>query len=359
MTIRPASLIALFALATPLSAQTTDSSAVAIPNAAAPAAATARYVAPNHPVVRECDAMQPAWIFCDDFEHNRLKDYFEYNAADSSFELTDSIGVLGSTGMRVHFRKGEVDAGSLRLAFGKTPSPYIHPVDSGATIYRELYWRVYVRNDSTWIGGGGDKLSRAQVLASPTWAQAMGAPIWSGGGGKKPGSPTSNYLVIDPYSGTDLSGKLVTTTYNDFPRLRWLGARRGRTPLFDRTHVGNWYCVEGHVRLNDAGQSNGVFEMWIDDWLEARDANLNWVGNFSEYGLNTVFLENYWNAGSPVDQTRYMDNFVVSTQRIGCGRLIPPVVPPDIPPAVVPDSAVPDTVSHVALPTSDTTHVTR
>lgn len=275
--------------------------------------------ASNRPVVHECDAPKPAWIFCDDFETNRLSSYFEYSHPDSSFELTNGVGVLGSTGMRAHFRKGQVDAGSLRLAFGKTPSPYIHPVDSGSTIYRELYWRMYVRDDSAWTGGGGDKLSRAQVLASPSWAQAMGAPVWSGGGGTPPGS---NYLVIDPYSGTDLAGTLRTTTYNDFPRLRWLGAVRTATPVFDQSHVGRWYCVEAHVRLNDAGRSDGVFELWIDDYLEARHADLNWIGHFADYGLNTVFFENYWNAGSPVDQSRYMDNFVVSTQRIGCGRSV-------------------------------------
>lgn len=274
--------------------------------------------ASNKPIVHECDAARPEWIFCDDFETNRLASYFEYSHRDSSFELTESIGVLGSAGMRAHFRKGQVDAGSLRLAFGKTPTPYMHPVDSGTANYRDIYWRVYVRDDSTWIGGGGDKLSRAQVLASPTWAQAMGAPVWSGGGNADGGA---NYLVLDPYSGTNADGILQTSTYNDFPHLRWLGAVRSRTPIFDRSHVGKWYCVEAHVQLNDAGASNGVFELWIDDYLEARHVDLNWLGSFAEYGINTVFLENYWNAGSPVDQYRYMDNFVVSTERIGCGRL--------------------------------------
>jgi hypothetical protein len=76
--------------------------------------------------------------------------------------------------------------------------------------------------------------------------------------------------------------------------------------------------VEVHVRLNDAGQTNGVFEYWLDGVLEARKATLNWVGAFAAYGINAVFVENYWNTGSPVAQERYFDNLVVSTQRIGC-----------------------------------------
>ena len=270
----------------------------------------------NRPVAHECDERRPEWIFCDDFESGKLNRYFEYSNPDSSFVLADSVGVLGSAGMRVRFSKGQVDAGSLKVAFGKTPSAYMHPVDSGATIYREIYWRLYVRNDSSWTGGGGDKLSRAQVLVSPIWQQAMGAPVWSSGGSP----PGANYLAIDPYSGTDTSGAIVTTTYNDFPHLRWLGAVRARTPIFDSTHVGKWYCVEAHVRLNDPGRANGVFEMWTDDWLEARETDLNWVGRFTDYGLNTVFVENYWNAGAPVTERRYVDNLVISTRRIGCGR---------------------------------------
>jgi len=32
-----------------------------------------------------------------------------------------------------------------------------------------------------------------------------------------------------------------------------------------------------------------------------------------------MYLEKYWNDGVPQAQERYFDNFVVSTQRIGCG----------------------------------------
>lgn len=268
----------------------------------------------SQPIADECVHSKPGWIFCDDFESDRLKQYFEYNDARGSFTRTPAVGVLGSTGMRVHFDSGQVNAGSLRLAFGKTPAAYIHPVDSGTAIIREVYWRMYVRTDSNWTGGGGDKLSRAQSLVSPEWAQAMGAPVWSGDAGA-----ITNYLMIDPYSGIGPTGKPVTTTYNDFPNLHWLGAVHGKTPVFDAEHVGRWYCVEARVRLNDQGQSNGEFDLWIDDSLEAAHPHLNWVGDYGEFGINTVFLENYWNAGSPVTQNRYMDNFVVSRRRIGCG----------------------------------------
>jgi len=170
-----------------------------------------------------------------------------------------------------------------------------------------------VRNSSTWTGGGGYKLSRVtSLVASNSWAQSMIGHVWAGH------EPYEDYLFLDPASGTDTEGNLRTTTYNDFPNLRWLGRAQGSTPIFDSQHVGEWYCVEARVRLNTPGRSDGVTELWIDDELEARRTGLNWVGSFQEYGLNAAFLENYWDGGAPTAQERYFDSFVVSTRRIGC-----------------------------------------
>jgi hypothetical protein len=171
---------------------------------------------------------------------------------------------------------------------------------------------MYVKNQSGWTGGGGDKLSRAMSLASSTWAQAMIAHVWSGSG------TAQDYLVVDPASGTDAQGTLMTTTYNDFANLRWLGSAQATVPMFDAAHVGLWHCVEAHARLNDVGTTNGLMELWIDGSPQAQRTGLNFVGSYSQYGINAVFFESYWNAGSPVAQERYFDNIVVSTKPIGC-----------------------------------------
>jgi len=271
-------------------------------------------VTPPPSPAAECAAPKAGWIWCDDFEQDRLARYFEYASDGGSFMRAGGVGKDGSYGMRGRFAAGQVSAGALHLAFGRTPQAKFRPVDAGTANYRELYWRFYVKHEAGWTGGGGNKLTRAFIFASPdTWAQAMIAHVWSGGK-----DPSWNYLILDPASGTDASGKLVTTTYNDFANLRWLGKVQGRTPMFDGSHVGSWYCVESHVRLNDAGQSNGVFEVWLNGQLEGQKTAMNWLGSFSAYGLNAVYLENYWNAGSPKAQERYFDNLVVSTSRIGC-----------------------------------------
>lgn len=268
---------------------------------------------PSGPVIAECATPRAEWIWCDDFEQPRLTSYFEYASDNGAFTRASGVGLDSSWGMRARWAAGQVAAGALHLAFGRTPQAYFDPVDSGTTDYREIYWRHFVRREAGWVGGGADKLSRATIFASSTsWAQAMVAHVWSGG------PNTKDYVILDPASGTDASGVLQTTTYNDFANFRWLGSDRSNVAMFADSTAGRWYCVEAHVRLNDAGQANGVFELWIDGALEAQRTGLNWVGGFNGYGINAVFLENYWNAGAPAPRERSFDNFIVATDRIGC-----------------------------------------
>ena len=149
----------------------------------------------------------------------------------------------------------------------------------------------------------------------------MIAHIWSGGE-----SPANNYLTMDPASGIDDStGKLITTTFNDFTNLRWLGNLAGVTPLFSSEGVGKWYCIITHIKLNSPGKKNGIFEFWINDTLQAGRYDLDWVSNWNtspfSYLINAVFFENYWNRGSPKEQERYFDNILITTSPIQCGCL--------------------------------------
>jgi hypothetical protein len=262
--------------------------------------------------VSECDEPKAGRIWCDDFESDRTPAYFEYDDGRGSFARVAGVGLDSSSGMRVRWQRGTVNAGSLHLAFGRTPIPYMKPADEGTTNYREIYWRMYVRLQADWTGGGGDKLSRAIVFANGSFAEAAVSHVWS---------MNAAYLGLDPASGTDASGTLKTTGYNDSPNLRFLGALASTTPIFDAAHVGKWYCVEAHMRLNDFGETNGVNELWINGNLEVQATNLNWVGGFNQFGINAIYFENYWNDGSPAVQERYFDNLVVSTQRIGCTAL--------------------------------------
>src|SRR5438034_660625 len=264
----------------------------------------------------ECANPPPGTIWCDDFEVDRLSSYFEH-LSPSSFARTAGVGLDGSSGMKAVYTPGVAQAGDLKVAFGRSPDPaYVTPVDGGTSDYRDIYWRAYLKNQAGWTGGGAGAFTKAMVLASPDWAQAAVGYVVAPGFG--------DALRLDPVSGTDADGNLLTTGYNDFDHFTWLGNATGATPIFGEAAVGQWYCIEAHMRLNDAGQSNGILEYWINGTLDAQRTGLNFLGSYSAFGINAIFFENYWSATAPQPEERYWDNIVVATQRIGCGPSGPP-----------------------------------
>jgi hypothetical protein len=265
----------------------------------------------------ECDAWHtrhPEWIFCDDFESTgpllATGRYFEVNDNAGDFHVVAGEGLQGSRAIRASWQSGEVDAGNLKLGFGRSPSAYFSKGIRPDEDFREVYYRMFVRLQPGWKGNPF-KLSRATVLAKPDWSQAMIAHLWG---------DQATGLQLDPARCTDAAGAVKCAGYNDFNNIQWIGAKAGPTHVFDGNYGGQWLCVEAHVKLNTAGKSDGVHEYWIGDSLEARREGLNFLGNYSAYGINGVFFENYWNTGSPQAQQRWFDGIVVSTKRIGCAE---------------------------------------
>ena len=269
----------------------------------------------------ECQNWQtlhPEWVFCDDFEDGtplvRQGRYFEYDNNDGDFIILDGVGFNNSKGMRALWQEGEVEAGGLKLGFGRNPSSYMNKGIRPNEDFREIYYRMYLKMQDGWQGDPA-KLSRATIIAASDWSQAMIAHLWGDG---------KYHLLVDPVRCVDENNNVKCIGYNDFAHMDWLGYQSGITPIFDSEHDNRWFCIEAHVRLNDPGQSNGIQEFWIDGQLEARREGLNFVRSYTSYGINAIFFENYWNSGSPKQQERYFDNIVVSTQRIGCLDNIPP-----------------------------------
>lgn len=263
----------------------------------------------------ECQNWQtshPEWIFCDDFESTAslvgTGRYFEYDNNNGDFIVTNSVGLSGSRAMRALWQTGETDAGHLALGFGKNPNSYMNKNIRPTENFKEVYYRMYLKMDAGWQGNPY-KLSRATIFTDTNWSQAMIAHLWQG---------TGNLLAIDPVSCVGADNSVVCRGYNNFANMKWLGLKSGITPIFDSSNSDKWFCIESHVKLNDAGQSNGVQEFWIDGQLEARRDLLNFVGSYSTYGINAIFFENYWNSSATRQQGRLIDNIVVSTQRIGC-----------------------------------------
>ena len=88
-------------------------------------------------------------------------------------------------------------------------------------------------------------------------------------------------------------------------------------PISSTAESGWWCCVEARVKLNAPGRRDGLMQLWIDGRLQSERTGLDWRGTYASHGLNAVFLETGRNDGSPVTQTRWLDNFVISTRSIG------------------------------------------
>ncbi|MCA1964130.1 MAG: hypothetical protein LDL31_09325 [Prosthecobacter sp.] len=245
----------------------------------------------------------PAVIWADGFESaERWNQYPEKEGV-----LEDGAG-LGGTGraLRQDYAKGSQGKGGLKLIFGDSPV-YPRAALRRGEKFGEIWWRVYVKHQPGWMGGGPDKLSRATSFASSSWSQAMIAHVWSAG----------ESLTLDPATGV-VGGEVVTQKYNDFERLRWLGNRPvSQLKIHSAEEAGRWVCVEARVKLNTPGMKDGINQLWLDGRLECERRNLDWRGSYEGHGINAVLLESYWNKGSPADQARWLDHFVVSTAPIG------------------------------------------
>lgn len=256
------------------------------------------------PLAKQPQADDPAVIWYDDFDGPEKP----YTETEGGLDDRAAFGGAGRS-MACRYEKGKLGRGNRKVFFGDSPTGRV--VRRGET-FQDVYWRVYVRHQPGWAGGGEAKLSRITSIASPNWTQAMIGHVWSSG----------ETLTLDPASGVR-DGRVATTRYNDFARLRWLGNKpTARFPISSAGESGWWVCVEARVRLNTPGERDGLMQLWIDGRLESERTGLDWRGRYDEHGLNAVFLESYWNEGSPVDQTRWLDLFVISTRPIG-----PVVVP--------------------------------
>ncbi|TVP98261.1 MAG: hypothetical protein EA381_12815 [Planctomycetaceae bacterium] len=249
--------------------------------------------------VPQPQAVSPAVIWFDDFDDEPLA----YTESDGPNVDAEAFGGSGRS-MLSHYPQEGRGVGNRKVFFGDSPTGKV--VRRGET-FTDVYWRIYIKHQAGWTGGGPAKLSRATSMVSPNWAQAMIAHVWSSG----------EALTLDPASGVR-DGRIVTTRYNDFANLRWLGNRPASNfPLHSTQESGRWVCVEARAKLNTPGELDGLNQLWIDGRLEAERQNLDWRGDYDGHGINAVFLESYWNDGSPVTQSRWIDNFVISTEPIG------------------------------------------
>lgn len=80
---------------------------------------------------------------------------------------------------------------------------------------------------------------------------------------------------------------------------------------------GQWHCFEAHMKYNDNGQRNGVYQIWIDGQLRIHATNVVNRNDSNSRFFSTVDLANYCHSNFTTPWNLWYDNVVISTTPIG------------------------------------------
>jgi hypothetical protein len=87
---------------------------------------------------------------------------------------------------------------------------------------------------------------------------------------------------------------------------------------------GRWYCLELMLRANTPGQHDGQLRAWVDDVLVGRVDDLRFRDDAGMKIRRFTVLSYFGGSGdantSPTDQQTFVDNLVISHERVGCLR---------------------------------------
>ena len=128
-------------------------------------------------------ASDDAVIWYDDFDGPEKA----YTESQGQLDDAQAFGGQGRS-MLSWYEQGSRGTGNRKVFFGDSPTGKV--VRKGQ-VFDDIYWRVYVKHQHGWTGGGPAKLSRATSIVSPNWSQAMISHVWSSG----------EALTLDPASG--------------------------------------------------------------------------------------------------------------------------------------------------------------
>ncbi len=155
---------------------------------------------------------------------------------------------------------------------------------------------------------------RPSTASAPCWSARMAfSPMYTGDGlPSYPFDPDkvtrlSFYAYLLNSQGSGQNGKI----------LNW-------DPDVSTLQHGRWYCVEGRVKMNDLGQSNGVLEGYVDGQNAYSAGNLTFRrASESQLKVKSVWFDVYYGGDgtSPKDNEIFFDSLAAGPSRIGCNDL--------------------------------------
>lgn len=264
----------------------------------------------------ECENWQtanPTWLFCDDFEAGNLNRWIDVK----NFTTSDNPAHVhnGSYAAQLFYQAGSDGAGWMWKKALRS--------DNGAQDAQYVRWWQKWEDGFAWASGSGDQKLFMLVALSPqdAWAQTANWKLYLHliGTARINKGVAIDELYIDRFiwdGGSQWSGQ-------------WQGLQQNQTVTKYRTNV--WECTEVEVIHNTPGQANGTMRVWINDQLvmqrmgiKFRDDPISW---------NALMLNAWYGSpGVPKNQYGWVDQVVVSTDRINCASTsaAPPEAPKNV-----------------------------
>jgi hypothetical protein len=239
----------------------------------------------NNVSAAECEQwpQHPEWLWCDDFEDEKPLSEKYQDVSSNGFARSGDDKFDGTYSLCQLYTPGQVDAG------------WVIRVDNSG-FPEHLFYRWYHKFEKGFTGFP-PKMARVRYrMRSGDWSSSLALHCWIDKG----------FVVAD------VAAKTSTQANSS----GWLPVAVSSFSFDSLANMGRWVCFEMEVQLNTPGKNDGLYRVWADNLQIIERLNVDLRG-IETYKLNEVMLDCYWNGGSPKEQRRYYDNFVISTQRIG------------------------------------------
>lgn len=244
----------------------------------------------------ECEnwrTIKPDWLHCDDFETNQNLSTYYYDISTNGFSASADDPMLGNYSLKQHYVAGQVDAGWIAWSYCDTLG-YDWAARTGDPkkgCHDEIYMRWYHKFEEGFSPNTfPPKMARITSIG-PGWDKRFGVYYWIDG------DVCDSCIVADVNSANG-----------------WLPIIRTGFSYENPVNIGRWTEHEMYIKKNSSGQADGAYSYWIDGKLSASRSNVNLA---NDYNFNNAMLDCYWNGGSPKEQNRYFDNFVISVSYVG------------------------------------------
>jgi hypothetical protein len=271
------------------------------------------------PPLNECDAMQPAWVFCSGFEEGSKDIWDDYDGnPDETNLLMEDPGPFGNPGnhvMRLRVPPGRGGADLVKVL----PGTYDRAYARWYVLWEPGYDFNAPNHGGGLHAGSRDLLGRSDYR--PEGDDWFGAWI----------EPMTDLHVLNAYSYyrgmyMDCADPYGSCWGDHFPCMIDEGEVYCEKPQHRETvmppvlEAGRWYCIEmmmdGGTPVTEETGADGRLDFWVDG-LEIGPWTDLWLRTTPNLMIGILWLSLFHHEEHSVEG-QMLDNVVVSTERIGC-----------------------------------------